>query len=121
MLVNEEEGGAIREATVHHSINGDFTIRKGEWKLLLSPSSGGWSFPRPGTDDEVIQTLPSVQLYNMKTDPGEENNVHVQYPEVVAELKALMNKYVEEGRSTPGVPQKNDGPEFWSQLSWMQE
>lgn len=121
VLVNEEEGGAIREATVHHSINGDFTIRKGEWKLLLSPSSGGWSFPRPGTDDEVIQTLPSVQLYNMKTDPGEENNVHVQYPEVVAELKALMNKYVEEGRSTPGVPQKNDGPEFWSQLSWMQE
>ena len=121
LLLNEKEGDVIREATVHHSINGDFTIRKGEWKLLLSPSSGGWSFPKPGTDDEVIKTLPLIQLYNMKTDPAEKNNVCAEYPEVVKELKALMIKYVKEGRSTPGAPQKNDGPEVWKQLSWMEE
>lgn len=121
LLLNEKEGDVIREATVHHSINGDFTIRKGEWKLLLSPSSGGWSFPKPGTDDEVIETLPLVQLYNMKTDPAEKNNVYAEHPEVVKELKDLMIKYVKEGRSTPGTPQKNDGPEVWKQLSWMEE
>lgn len=121
LLLNEKEGDVIREATVHHSINGDFTIRKGEWKLLLSPSSGGWSFPKPGTDDEVIKTLPLVQLYNMKTDPAEKNNVYAERPEVVKELKDLMIKYVKEGRSTPGAPQKNDGPEVWKQLSWMEE
>ncbi len=121
LLLNEKEGDVIREATVHHSINGDFTIRKGEWKLLLSPSSGGWSFPKPGTDDEVIETLPLVQLYNMKTDPAEKNNVYAEHPEVVKELKDLMIKYVKEGRSTPGAPQKNDGPEVWKQLSWMEE
>lgn len=120
LLLNEKEGDVIREATVHHSINGDFTIRKGEWKLLLSPSSGGWSFPKPGTDDEVIETLPLVQLYNMKTDPAEKNNVYAEHPEVVKELKDLMIKYVKEGRSTPGTPQKNDGPEVWKQLSWME-
>lgn len=121
LLLNEKEGDVIREATVHHSINGDFTIRKGEWKLLLSPSSGGWSFPKPGTDDEVIKTLPLIQLYNMKTDPAEKNNVYAEHPEVVKELKDLMIKYVKEGRSTPGAPQKNDGPEVWKQLSWMEE
>ena len=120
LLLNEKEGDVIREATVHHSINGDFTIRKGERKLLLSPSSGGWSFPKPGTDDEVIKTLPLIQLYNMKTDPAEKNNVYAEHPEVVKELKDLMIKYVKEGRSTPGTPQKNDGPEVWKQLSWME-
>lgn len=120
LLLNEKEGEVIREATVHHSINGDFTIRKGEWKLLLSPGSGGWSFPKPGTDDEVIKTLPSVQLYNMQSDPAEKNNVYAEHPEVVKELKDLMIKYVKEGRSTPGTPQKNDGPGVWKQLSWME-
>ena len=121
LLLNEKESNVIREATVHHSINGDFTIRKGEWKLLLSPGSGGWSFPRPGTDDDVIKTLPLVQLYNMKDDPAETKNVYAEHPEIVKELKALMIKYVREGRSTPGVPQKNDGPEVWKQLSWIEE
>lgn len=121
LLLNEKEVKTIREATVHHSINGEFTIRKGEWKLLLSPSSGGWSFPRLGTDDEVIKTLPLVQLYNMKTDPGETKNVYAEHPEIVKELRNLMVKYVKEGRSTPGTPQKNDGPEIWKQLSWMEE
>lgn len=121
LLLNEKEGDVIREATVHHSINGDFTIRKGEWKLLLSPGSGGWSFPRPGTDDEVIKTLPLVQLYNMKDDPAETENVYAAHPEIVKELKDLMIKYVKDGRSTPDAPQKNDGPEVWKQLSWMEE
>ncbi|WP_297906046.1 arylsulfatase [uncultured Parabacteroides sp.] len=121
LLLNEKESGTIREATVHHSIDGDFTIRKGEWKLLLSPSSGGWSFPRPGRDDEVIKTLPKVQLYNMKEDPSETNNVCAEHPEIVKELRALMIKYIKDGRSTPGIPQKNDGPEVWEQLGWMEE
>lgn len=120
LFVDEKEGAVIREATVHHSIRGHFTIRKGDWKLLLSPSSGGWSYPKPGKDDEMIKNLPIVQLYNMKTDPGESKNVYPEHPDIVKELKDLMIKYVKEGRSTPGIPQKNDGPEIWEQLSWME-
>ena len=119
LLIQADYKPKIREATVYHSIRGDFTICKGDWKLLLSPSSGGWSFPKPGNDDELIKTLPSIQLYNMKDDPAETNNVYAEYPEIVNELKALMTKYVKEGRSTPGIRQKNDGPEVWRQLSWM--
>lgn len=106
----------IREATVHHSIRGEFAIRKGDWKLLCSPSSGGWSFPRPGTDKEVIATLPPIQLYNMKTDPTESKNVYSDHPEIVKELKELLQKYIREGRSTPGSMQANDATSQWTQI-----
>lgn len=32
-----------------------------------------------------------------------------------------MAKYVREGRSTPGVPQKNDGEYPWKELDWMKD
>ena len=103
----------IQEAIVHHSINGNFSIRKGKWKLLLSPGSGGWSYPKPGKEEEG---LPPVQLFNMKDDPGEKVNLQDKYPDVVKELSDLLKKYVEKGRSTPGKPQKNDGEYPWKQI-----
>jgi arylsulfatase A-like enzyme len=112
LLLDTGQEKYSREATVHHSIYGNFTIRKGEWKLLFSPSSGGWSYPSPDKDDKVIATLPPYQLYNMKTDPGESDNLNEKYPEVVRNLRELMLKYIEEGRSTPGITQKNDGKEI---------
>jgi len=110
----------FREATVHHSINGNFAIRKGDWKLIMSPSSGGWSFPIPNKDQEVIKTLPPIQLYNLKNDPGETLNLQVKNIEVVKELKSLLIKYINDGRSTPGTAQKNDSIDFeWKQIDFM--
>ncbi len=107
---------SLREATVHHSIDGSFAIRKGRWKLELCPGSGGWSSPRPGKECEG---LPAMQLYDMQADIGERVNVYDQHPEVVKELQALLTGYIENGRSTPGAPQPNtDGP-WWPQLWWM--
>ena len=119
-IVSETEIDPIREATVHHSIDGQFTIRQGDWKLLLSASSGGWSAPTP-TDTLALDSLPPIQLYNMKDDPSETTNVEAEHPEIVSRLRALMAKYVREGRSTPGAPQKNDGGYPWKELDWMKE
>ncbi len=110
----------FREATVHHSVNGSFGIRKGDWKLIMCPGSGGWSFPAPGKNKEIIQTLPPIQLYNLKSDPGETINLHEENLEKVNELKSLLKKYITEGRSTPGVPQKNDSIDFeWKQIGFI--
>lgn len=105
----------IREATVHHSINGQFTIRQGKWKLLLSASSGGWSQPHPN-NSKALTGLPPIQLYDMEVDPSETRNVQAEHPEVVGRLRELLMKYIRNGRSTPGEPQQNDGPEVWPQL-----
>lgn len=110
LLLKSSPQKTIREATVHHSIDGNFTIRKGEWKLLFSAGSGGWSYPK--SNDKIIKSLPPYQLYNLKSDPSESKNLCDQYPEKVNELRSLMLKYIAEGRSTPGAPQKNDGKEI---------
>ena len=97
----------LREAVVHHSVNGSFSIRQGKWKLELCPGSGGWSPPRPGRDD--MSKLPLVQLYDMQADIGEKQNVQAENPGVVKRLTGLLDKYAAQGRSTPGDKQANHG------------
>ncbi|MBN2508310.1 MAG: arylsulfatase [Verrucomicrobia bacterium] len=98
----------LREAVVHHSINGSFAIRQGPWKLALCPDSGGWSAPKPGS--AAARGLPPVQLYNLAADPGEQTNLHAQHPEIVERLTRLLETYVRNGRSTPGPSQTNTRP-----------
>ena len=89
----------LHEAVVHHSISGGFAIRQGQWKLELCRDSAGWS---KGGDSEP------TQLYDMTKDAGERDNQYTAHPEIVARLTAMLEKYVADGRSTPGTPQKND-------------
>ncbi|HYT60869.1 MAG TPA: arylsulfatase [Haliangiales bacterium] len=98
----------LREAVVHHSVNGSFAIRQKNWKLELCPDSGGWSAPRPGS--KAADELPPVQLYDLANDVGEQKNVSAQHPEVVERLTKLLEKYVADGRSTPGTAQSNTSP-----------
>lgn len=102
----------LREAIVHHSINGSFAIRQGNWKLELCSGSGGWSAPKPNTAE--AKKLPAVQLYDMTADIGEKTNTQAEHTELVDRLTHLLERYVADGRSTPGAAQKNDVPiELW--------
>ena len=75
-----------------------FAIRKGEWKLIMGGSSGGWSEPKTEKDAAGLG-LPSLQLYNLKNDIEEKTNVQDQYPEIVEELSLLLKQYQESGHS----------------------
>ncbi len=113
----EAEAAPVREATVHHSGNGSFSIRQGRWKLEFCPDSGGWSYPQPGS--EAAKTLPPIQLYDLKADIAELTNIQSEHAPVIEQLTELMTQYVRNGRSTPGAPQTNTGPLYWPQLNWM--
>jgi arylsulfatase A-like enzyme len=65
---------------VHHSHRGLFAIRMGDWKYVVERGSGGFSAPVriPGATDG--------QLFNLKNDPRETQNVFAQNPEIVARL-----------------------------------
>jgi len=39
------------------------------------------------------------QLYNLETDPGETKNLYYEWPEIVKELKALLEQAKAFGRS----------------------
>ncbi len=104
----------VRSSLVHHSINGSFAIREGHWKLALSPSSGGWSAPRPGTP--MAKKLLPAQLYDLSRDLGETNNLASSEPATVARLTARLEKIVADGRSTPGPRQTNAVPvKLWKE------
>jgi len=99
--------GPVREATVHHSVNGSFSIRQNKWKLILCPGSGGWSYPVP--QKAMALGLPMIQLYDLSKDLGEKENLYARYPDVVHRLTKLLDHYVQNGRSTPGITQMNEG------------
>jgi len=87
-LERKEVEQPIRDHIIHHGLKGLYGIRKGEWKLILGTGSGGFS-----PDPEVnIFDMPG-QLYNLKEDIGEKNNLYDKYPELVFELTSLLIKY----------------------------
>ena len=95
-LLGEETEHALREAIVHHSSTGVFSIRHNEWKLILdTQGSGGWpppsdGGPKPGTPG---------QLYHIFDDPYETDNLWSSRPEIVERLTALLEKFKQEGHS----------------------
>ncbi|MEO6786962.1 MAG: arylsulfatase, partial [Chthoniobacteraceae bacterium] len=97
--------GPRRTTLVSHSINGSFAIRDGNLKLCLCAGSGGWSAPKPGSPAE--KGLPPDQLYDLAADRAETKNLAAEKPETVKRLTELLDKYIADGRSTPGEPQKN--------------
>ena len=52
--------------------------------------------------------MPFVQLFDMRNDPGEDNNLASRHRDKVRELTALLDQQIANGRSTPGPRLKND-------------
>ncbi len=113
-----------REGLIHHSIDGRFAIRRGQWKLCRCPGSGGWGVNDMKDDEARRRGLPELQLYHMSTDPGETTNLCLSRPEIVRELTEALHRCVIRGRSTPGEPRENS-PEIpladWEQIDWLPE
>jgi arylsulfatase A-like enzyme len=91
---------AVRSTAISASIGGTPAVRSGAWKYIPAPGSGGW-----GKGGDHSQP---VQLYNLAEDLGEVHNLAAARPEKVAEMQALLEKLITDGRSTPGTPQAND-------------
>jgi arylsulfatase A-like enzyme len=75
---------------------GVFSIRQGQWKLILGRGSGGFSSPKtykpkPGE--------PTGQLYNLQDDLAETKNLWDGHPEIVKRLTDLLEKYKRQGHS----------------------
>jgi len=66
-------------------------VRRGRWKLIIDRKEG-----------------PGFELFNLKTDIGETNNMAQSYPDIVQELKGAFIKYANEmarrnGEEVPNV------------------
>ena len=87
-----------RDHIIHHSNDGMFSIRQGDWKLVAGLGSGGFTQPqrmepKPGG--------PEGQLYNIARDPAEKDDLYSKEPAQVARLKSLLAQSQEKGRTRP--------------------
>jgi arylsulfatase A-like enzyme len=90
LLTPSKKTNYQRTSTIHHSIDGYFAIRKGDWKLAICSGSGGWSAP---TENQALKiNFPEVQLFNLKKDPSEQKNVFAKHPEIVRALTEELEK-----------------------------
>lgn len=104
------EENAIRPYLLQQAFGGKRTLslRRGEWKLLDHTGSGGNRYEgdpdlKPFIVPEKARDAPG-QLYNLAADPGETQNLYTEEPEIVAELKTLLEHSKSSGRSRPLGP-----------------
>jgi hypothetical protein len=103
-----EDQAPIRPYLLQQAFGGQRTLslRRGPWKYLDHTGSGGNRYENdPGLKPFLLpDTAPGApgQLYNLEIDPGETKNLSVERPEIVAELKALLEQTKTAGRSRPG-------------------
>ena len=74
---------------------GALSIVKGDWKYI-EPNAGDAVFSLVNIESG---NFPTAQLYDLKNDRGEKNNVAVKYPEIVKQLSELLEKIKNDGRS----------------------
>ena len=97
--------GPIRPYLLTQAFGGARTlsIRRGQWKYLDHTGSGGNRYQnKPELKPFVLpETAPGAlgQLYNLEDDPGETRNLYCERPEIVKELRALLDQSMASGRS----------------------
>jgi arylsulfatase A len=107
---------AVRQDLVLQCMTGRFlAIRSGDWKLITCAGNGYVN----EHESALKRGLPPIQLYNVADDPAEARNLQARHPEIVQRLRAQLEKYISEGRSTTGPVQLNDIK--LERLSWSKD
>ncbi len=105
VLFGKVSGRQVRPYTLHQTISLALAIRRGPWKYLDHRGSGGNNYNNSELKSfAVADTAPNApgQLYNLETDPEETVNLYFKHPEIVRELKTLLENSKIQGRSATG-------------------
>jgi arylsulfatase A len=100
-ILNLYKGGKrkVIPPVIHHSFDGGFALRDGDWKILFHLDRGGTEFKQ--------------ELFNLKDDIKETTDLSERYPEIVANMSQQLKEIIENGRSTAGPRQTNyEDPEW---------
>lgn len=98
VLLDAKGRGAARPFSVHHSINGSFALRQGDWKFTPVRGSAGFTVPK------IIQPKPGEpagQLYNLAEDPRETNNLFLAHPQIVQMMSKQLQSIQSGDRTAP--------------------
>ena len=76
------------------------SIRSGDWKLINNPDGGGFR-DRGAPKPPMAKATAKGQLYNIRKDIGETNNVWDTHPEIVDRLTKRLRQSVADGHTAP--------------------
>lgn len=78
---------------IHHSVNGMFAIRDGQWKLVAGTGSGGRQNPRGKPFEKPFM------LFNLEADLSESHDVADAHPDIVERLTSQLTAIMDSGGS----------------------
>jgi arylsulfatase A len=93
---------AVRTSHVHNTKNNAYAMRQGDWVLVNSKTgyhsgrNAAWEAKYGYQNDTA-----APQLYNLREDIGQRQNLADKHPEIVAKLTALLSEIRERGYSAP--------------------
>jgi arylsulfatase A-like enzyme len=108
-----QESGPLRPYLLQQAFGGPryLSIRRGSWKYLDHTGSGGNRYEnnrelKPFLLPDTAPGAPG-QLYDLEADPGETKNLYFEQPQIVKELRTLLDQSKTSGRSRPERPRSN--------------
>lgn len=84
-LLMFETGKSKRDVIFYYRDTEVFAVRKGDYKVYFKTQDGY------GQDEPVIENPPL--LYNINVDPSEKYNIAKEHPEVIAEMRKILEKH----------------------------
>ncbi len=106
-LLDDSDKTLPDRPVISASSSGDLALREAAWKLEMCAGSGGW-LSHPTNKEAKEAGLPKYQLYNLNADLSESYNLFEVNEKRTQEMMARLKEYVKNGRTTPGIPQKNN-------------
>lgn len=122
-LTGSSEDGGREQLLISPAQKKNLTIRKGKWVYISGQGGGGFTSPEVGShtfggpgafpftgqansdieNGRIKEGAPPAQLYDLEADPTQKTNLYNERPDVVEELKALLQEVTHgSGSSDPG-------------------
>ncbi len=73
---------------VHHSSQGHFALRYGNWKFIEKRGSGGFT---PPAFMAAPPDASEARIFNLKNDPSEKNDLAKEYPNQLEIMKLKLD------------------------------
>jgi len=88
-----QNSSPVRAQLVHNTWTTKYAIRKGDWLYINNKDGYHTRTPKWFKEGQRFKTAKdTVQLFNLKNDKGQNNNLASQFPEKVKELAAALRE-----------------------------
>ena len=107
LFLGRQGDAPIRPYLLQQTWTNQMSVRRGNWKYLDHKGSGGNDYDRDDPSGMKQYSIPDAapdapgQLYNLGVDPGETSNLFFEHPQIVSELKSILEDSKRSGRSAP--------------------